>query len=81
MAEADVRNHRPQRFGEIGQDGGIGVLVDRDRAGRMRRDNRADSVAVREVVKGALDLGGDDEDLLVLRRTDGKGPVLHQPSI
>src|SRR4029077_1441713 len=73
MRETDVRYERAQGLGQIGRDVGICILVDGDRAGRVRHDNRGDALAVRERLERTLHVWSDDEDLLARRGADGEG--------
>src|ERR1700736_3058837 len=72
VREADLRHERAQGFRQIFRHTGIGVLIDRDRAGRVRYDDRGDAVAARESAEDTLHVRSDDEDLLARRGADGE---------
>ena len=78
VTEVDIRNQRAQRFRQIRGHIGIGILVHRDRARRVRRDDRADTVTVSQLAERALHLVRDDEDLLACGRRDGESFLPHK---
>ena len=73
VSETDLRDERAKRFGQVGRHIGVGILIDRDCAGRMRYDDRGDAIAMRERSEDALHVGSDDQDLLAGGRANREG--------